>query len=129
MCETSYTEKMQNMHNSMEEKAAVDVSARVRARLLDAMRMHYQKAQVMTVMRSFAKWRETVVLDKSNKMFLEVIVSSRHISLYLISSHFSLSFVVCRLSFVFCLCLCLCLCLRLCFSLCLSFSLSLCLLS
>jgi hypothetical protein len=86
MCEISYTEKMQNMHLSLEEKA-VEESARIKARLLDAVRMHYQKVQAMTVMRFFSKWRQTIVLDKSNKECLEVIVSSHHISPHFISSH------------------------------------------
>jgi hypothetical protein len=82
MCETSYAEKLQNMHTSFEEKAAVETSARVKVRLLDAVRMHYQKAQAVTVMRSFSQWRQMVVLDKSHKMVLEVAVPS-----HLISSH------------------------------------------
>jgi hypothetical protein len=87
MCETSYTEKMHNMHMSLEEEKAVEVSARVKARLLDAVHMHYQKAQARTVMRSFSKWRQMVVLDKSHKMFLEVVISSHHISSHHISPH------------------------------------------
>jgi hypothetical protein len=87
VCETSYTEKMQNVHMTLEEEKAVEVSARVKARLLDAVRMHYQKAQAMTVMRSFSQWRQRAVLDKSNTMFLEVAVPSHHFSAHLISSH------------------------------------------
>ncbi len=74
------------MHKSLEEKVAVEVSARVKARLIDAVRMHYQKVHAMTVMRFFSKWRLTIVLDKSNKEFVEVvIVSSHHTSPHLIS--------------------------------------------
>jgi hypothetical protein len=73
MCETLYTEQMQHMHLSLEEKAAVEVGTRVKARFLDAVHIHYRKAQAMAVLRSFAKWHETVVLDKSNKIYSEVI--------------------------------------------------------
>jgi hypothetical protein len=83
MCETSYSEQMQNMRMSLEEKVAVEESARVKARSLDAVRMHNQKALAMTVMRAFSKWRQTIVLDKSNTMLLEVIVSSFLISYFL----------------------------------------------
>jgi hypothetical protein len=89
MHEKLFTEKMQNMHTSLEEKTAVEVSTRVKARLLDAVRVHYQKAQARAILRSFSKWRQMDMLDKSNKMFLEVIVSSHHIAPHLISSHFT----------------------------------------
>jgi hypothetical protein len=91
MCETSYTEKMQNMHMSLEEKTAAEVSARVKTRLLDAVHAHYKKAQARTVMRSFSQWRQLVVLDKSSTMFLEVVVSSHLIPFHLIFSQRTLS--------------------------------------
>jgi hypothetical protein len=72
----------------LEEEKAVEVSARVKARLLDAVHMHYQKAQARTAVRSFSQWRQMVVLDKSHKMFLEVVISSHHIPAQLISPHF-----------------------------------------
>jgi hypothetical protein len=51
---------------------------RFEARLLDAFHVHHQKAQIMTVMRSFANWRLMVVLEKSNNTFKEVVISSHH---------------------------------------------------
>jgi hypothetical protein len=96
MCETSYTDQMQHMRLSLEKKAAVEVSTRMKARLLDAAHMHYEKAQIMTVMRFFGKWRQAVVLDKTITTFVEVIVpcfiysypTSSHLSPTLTSSHF-----------------------------------------
>ncbi len=78
------TDTMHRMHLSLEEKLAVEKSARVKARLLDAVHIHYQNVQAMTVMRFFSKWRQTIVLDKSNQLFLEVAVSPPP---HLISSH------------------------------------------
>ncbi len=88
------------MHLSLEKKAAVEVSTRVKARLLDAMRMHYQKAEVMIIMRSFAKWRQAAVLDKSNTTFVEVIASSHTIHLtssHLIGPHLMASYLISHL--------------------------------
>ena len=51
---------------------------RFEARLLDAFHVHHQKAQIMTVMRSFANWRLVVVLEKSNNTFKDVVISSHH---------------------------------------------------